>query len=206
MAFVQWYSFNTNDLINIAIFASGSGSNAQKIAEHFEGSEGINVSLILTNNPKAFVLERAKNLNIPSQIFNRETFYNSTDIVDVLKRNNIDFIVLAGFMWLVPGYLVEAYPNKIVNIHPALLPKFGGKGMYGDHVHIAVKQAGEKESGITIHYVNERYDDGNIIFQAKCQVVENDTPQTIAEKVHALEYQHYPNVIEEVILKSFKNS
>ncbi|MEQ8241944.1 phosphoribosylglycinamide formyltransferase [Fulvivirga sp.] len=193
-------------MINIAIFASGSGSNAQKIAEHFEGSADIRVSLILTNNPKAFVLERAEKLNIVSHIFNRETFYKSTDVVEVLKNNNIDFVVLAGFMWLVPGYLVEAYPNRIVNIHPALLPKFGGKGMYGDHVHNAVKQAGEKETGITIHYVNEHYDEGNIIFQAMCEVVENDTPQTIAEKVHALEYQHYPNVIEEVILKSFKNS
>ncbi|MEQ9166159.1 MAG: phosphoribosylglycinamide formyltransferase [Fulvivirga sp.] len=193
-------------MINIAIFASGSGSNAQKIAEHFQGSSDIRVPLILTNNPKAFVLERAEKLDIPSHIFNRETFYKSTDVVEVLKSNNIDFVVLAGFMWLVPGYLVEAYPNKIVNIHPALLPKFGGKGMYGDHVHNAVKQAGEKETGITIHFVNEHYDEGNIIFQAKCEVVENDTPQTIAEKVHALEYQHYPNVIEEVILKSFKNS
>lgn len=193
-------------MINIAIFASGSGSNAQKIAEHFEASTDIKVSLILTNNPNAFVLERAEKLNIASYIFNREIFYKSSDIVDVLKSNNIDFVVLAGFMWLVPGYLVEAFPNRIVNIHPALLPKFGGKGMYGDHVHNAVKQAGEKETGITIHFVNEHYDEGNIIFQAKCQVAENDTAQTIAEKVHALEYQHYPNVIEEVILKSFKNS
>lgn len=193
-------------MINIAIFASGSGSNAQKIAEHFKESADIRVSLILTNNPKAFVLERAEKLNISSSIFDRETFYKSTDVVEVLKNNNIDFVVLAGFMWLVPAYLVEAYPNRIVNIHPALLPKFGGKGMYGDHVHNAVKQAGEKETGITIHFVNEHYDEGNIIFQAKCEVVENDTPQTIAEKVHALEYQHYPNVIEEVILKSFKNS
>lgn len=193
-------------MINIAIFASGSGSNAQKIAEYFHGSEQVKVSLILSNNPKAFVLERAQNLGIHSQVFNRDTFYKTTDLLSILEANKIDFIVLAGFMWLVPGYLVAAYPNKIVNIHPALLPKFGGKGMYGDHVHNAIKEAGEKETGITIHFVNEHYDEGNIIFQAKCEVVENDTPQTIAEKVHQLEYQHYPNVIEEVVLKSFKNS
>ena len=192
-------------MIKIAIFASGSGSNAQKIAEHFEGSSKVKVSLILTNNPKAFVLERAQKLDIAANIFNKESFYRSTEIVAVLKSNNIDFIVLAGFMWLVPSYLVEAYPNKIVNIHPALLPKFGGKGMFGNYVHEAVKESGENETGITIHYVNEHYDEGDIIFQAKCEVAVNDSPQTIAEKVHALEYQHYSNVIESVILKSFKN-
>lgn len=192
-------------MIKIAIFASGSGSNAQKISEYFSDVKGVEVSLIVTNNPNAYVLERARQLNIPSNIFNRESFYKTEDIVSELKSKQIDFIVLAGFMWLVPKYLVEAFPNKIVNIHPALLPKFGGKGMYGDHVHKAVKEAGESESGITIHYVNEAYDEGNIIFQAKCKVDESDTPDSIAEKVHALEYEHYPKVIESVIQKSFKN-
>lgn len=192
-------------MIKIAIFASGSGSNAQKISEHFNNVDGVEVSLIVTNNPNAYVLQRAEQLNIPSHIFNRESFYKTEDIVSVLKDAKIDFIVLAGFMWLVPKYLVAAYPDKIVNIHPALLPKFGGKGMYGDHVHKAVKEAGETESGITIHYVNEAYDEGNIIFQAKCKIEELDTSDSIAEKVHALEYKHYPKVIESVIQKSFKN-
>lgn len=192
-------------MIKIAIFASGSGSNAQKISEYFNNVDGVEVSLIVTNNPNAYVLERATQLNIPTHIFNRESFYKTEDIVSVLKNGKIDFIVLAGFMWLVPKYLVAAFPNKIVNIHPALLPKFGGKGMYGDHVHKAVKEAGESETGITIHYVNEAYDEGNIIFQAKCNVEKTDTPDTIAEKVHALEYEHYPKVIESVIQKSFKN-
>ncbi len=193
-------------MINIAIFASGSGSNAQKIAEYFSESKDIKVKLIASNNPKAFVLERAKNLNIPSFVFDRATFYHSTDLLNALKAHQIDFIVLAGFMWLVPTYLVAAFPNKMVNIHPALLPKYGGKGMYGDFVHEAVAEAGEQESGITIHYVNEHYDEGNIIFQAKCQLSPSDTPQTIAEKVHALEYQYYPEVIEAEVRKSFKNS
>ncbi|QSE97805.1 phosphoribosylglycinamide formyltransferase [Fulvivirga lutea] len=192
-------------MIRLAIFASGSGSNAQNIAEYFSESNDIEVSLILSNNSKAYVLERAHKLDIPTAIFSRDSFYKSEEILKVLANNKIDFIILAGFMWLVPRYLVEAYPNKILNIHPALLPNFGGKGMYGDHVHKAVKAAGETESGITIHYVNEKYDEGNIIFQAKCQLTSSDTPETIAEKVHALEYEHYPKVIETVIQKSFKN-
>lgn len=192
-------------MINIAIFASGSGSNAQKIAEHFQNIEDINVELIVSNNAKAYVLDRAKQLQISTHAFGRESFYNSEQILSVLKDHDIDFIVLAGFMWLVPKYLVTGFPSKIVNIHPALLPKFGGKGMYGDHVHKAVKEAGEKETGITIHFVNEAYDEGDIIFQAKCNVETNDTPESIAQRVHLLEYQHYPNVIESVIRKSFKN-
>ncbi|HNP20236.1 MAG TPA: phosphoribosylglycinamide formyltransferase [Fulvivirga sp.] len=182
-------------MINIAIFASGSGSNAENIANYFKDHSDIKVKLIVTNNPKAFVLERAKKLGIETLKFNRDEFYNSEKLVDQLKSQEIHFLVLAGFMWLVPAYLVKAYPQQIVNIHPALLPKFGGKGMYGDHVHNAVAAAGEKETGITIHYVNERYDEGDIIFQAKCNV-ENLNPDQIAEQVHQLEYKHYPKVIE----------
>jgi phosphoribosylglycinamide formyltransferase-1 len=201
LAFVLWYYFiKLTTLINIAIFASGSGSNAQKIAEHFVNHSDIKIKLILSNNPAAFVLERAKNLNIQISIFNRSSFYNSEEVLDVLAANQIDFIVLAGFMWLVPHYLIKAYPDKIINIHPALLPKYGGKGMYGDHVHKAVAEAGESESGITIHFVNEHYDEGNIIFQAKCNV-KNDTPEQIAAKVHALEYEYYPMIIEKCISK-----
>lgn len=194
-----------NIMTNIAIFASGSGSNAQKIAEHFQGNDQIHVKLILSNNSKAYVLERAANMGIKHNTFSRSEFYDTSNVLDHLKSDRIDFIVLAGFMWLVPKYLIDAYPNRIVNIHPALLPKFGGKGMYGDHVHKAVKKAGEKETGITIHYVNEHYDEGNIIFQAKCPVSLTDSPEDIARKVHQLEYNHYPEVIETVILKSFKN-
>ena len=192
-------------MTNIAIFASGSGSNAQKIAEHFNGTDDIGVSLILTNNPDAFVLERASQLGIPTHVFSRDEFYKSTSVLNELRKSDVDFIVLAGFMWLVPSYLVAAYSGKMVNIHPALLPKFGGKGMYGDHVHKAVKEAGETVTGITIHFVNERYDEGDIIHQAKCTIEAHDTPADIASKVHALEYQYYPQVIEQVIRKSSKN-
>lgn len=192
-------------MVNIAIFASGSGSNAQKIAEYFSSSIEVKVSLIASNNAKAYVLERAKRLGIPSITFNRDTFYNSEQVLESLAQYKIDFIVLAGFMWLVPSYLIDNYRNKIVNIHPALLPKFGGKGMYGDNVHKAVKAAGEKESGITIHFVNEEYDEGNIIFQLACDVLPNDSHVDIATKVHSLEYEHYSKVIESVIHKSFKN-
>jgi phosphoribosylglycinamide formyltransferase 1 len=198
------FLLNTSNLVNIAIFASGSGSNAENIANYFKDHSGIKVKLILTNNPKALVLERANKSGIEAITFSRDEFYNSESIVDQLKNHEIHFVVLAGFMWLMPAYLVKAYAQKIVNIHPALLPKYGGKGMFGNFVHNAVAAAGEKETGITIHYVNERYDEGNIIFQAKCSV-DNDKPEQIASKVHELEYAHYPKVIETVIQKSLKN-
>lgn len=191
-------------MIKIAIFASGSGSNAEKITQYFNGMPEIGVSLILSNNPNAYVLERAKMLDIESVTFSREEL-KSSKVLEVLQQHQIDFIVLAGFLLLVPENLVEAYPNRIVNIHPALLPKHGGKGMYGDKVHEAVKSSRDLETGITIHYVNNRYDEGELIFQAKCAVTESDTPKTVADKVHALEYQHYPHVIETVINNSFKN-
>ena len=184
---------------NIAVFASGSGTNAQNIAEYFMASGDIRVSLILANKPDAFVLERAKNLGIPSLVFTRKEFYESEIILDILRRNKIDFIVLAGFLWLMPGYLLKAYSRKIINIHPALLPKYGGKGMYGDKVHQAVIESGDRQTGITIHYVNDHYDEGEVIFQDSFEIQPDDTAESIAQRVHALEYRHFPRVIEETI-------
>lgn len=184
----------------IAIFASGSGSNAENIIRYFAQKPEICIKKIYCNVPDAYVLERAKKYNIPTVVFNREEFRNPEKILRQLQQEEIDFIVLAGFLWLIPACFTTAYPNRIVNIHPALLPAYGGKGMYGHHVHEAVIAAGEKESGITIHYVNEHYDSGAIIFQAKCPVLPTDTPDTLAARVHELEYDHFPRVIEETIL------
>ncbi len=185
----------------VAVFASGSGSNAQNIAEYLRESKAGKVKIILCNNPKAFVLERATKLNIPAITFTRNTFYGSTDILKVLKDHQIDFIVLAGFLWLVPEYLIHAYPNRIINIHPALLPKYGGKGMYGIRVHKTVIENKDKESGITIHYVNKNYDEGSIIFQTRCKVEPDDTPELLAKRIHQFEYKYYPKIIEELLLK-----
>lgn len=185
----------------IAIFASGNGSNAEGIVNYFKKRKTAEVAIILSNNPKAYVLERARDLGVRHITFNRADFYQSGVVLSVLKKEAIDFIVLAGFLWLVPEQLVNAYPNKILNIHPALLPKYGGKGMYGAKVHEAVKSRGEPESGITIHLVNKNYDEGDIVFQATCPVHADDTPEDIAQKVHELEYQHYPRVIDKVINK-----
>jgi phosphoribosylglycinamide formyltransferase 1 len=184
----------------IAIFASGSGSNAERIIEYFRSHPRIRVSLILTNNPKAGVLERASRLGVPAHVFNRNDFYQTDEVLQVLEVHRISFIVLAGFLWLMPLNLVQAFPNRIVNIHPALLPRYGGKGMYGMKVHEAIVQAGEKESGITIHYVNEHYDEGQIVFQATCALTPDDSPEDVAHKVQALEHQYFPTVIEQVIL------
>ena len=189
----------------IALFASGSGSNAEKIADYFTGNSDVEISLILSNNPKAGVIERArrgfgKRLHVPVLLFDRATFYDTNRITQLLINQNVDLIVLAGFMWLMPGDLVRAFPNKIINIHPALLPKFGGKGMYGHFVHEAVVAAKETESGITIHYVNEHYDEGQIIFQARCTVLPTDTPDDVAQKVQVLEHEHYPRVVAEVCM------
>lgn len=186
---------------NIAIFASGSGTNAQKIMEHFAHNSNGQVRLVLVNNPDAGVIQRAENFNVPVIQFNRQQFSKSNEVVDLLKSNQIDFVVLAGFLWLIPQNMVAAFPNKIVNIHPALLPNYGGKGMYGDHVHHAVIAAKETESGITIHFVNEQYDDGAIIAQYTCAINSEDTPADLASKIHTLEHQYFPQVIEEVILK-----
>lgn len=183
----------------IAIFASGSGSNAENIIRFFANNPEISVNSIFCNVPGAYVLERAKKYGIPAYIFNREEMKNPEEVLRLLQEQEIDFIVLAGFLWLMPPCITAAYPNRILNIHPALLPDYGGKGMYGDRVHRAVIDAGEKESGITIHYVNEHYDEGAPIFQARCPVTAEDTPETLAAKVHALEYEHFPRVIEKVI-------
>ena len=186
---------------NIAIFASGSGTNAENIIKHFHTSDNVKVKLVLTNNPTAGVLERCKTLNVDTLIFNRSTLYHTDEVLHQLIRYQIDFVVLAGFLWLMPTYILDHFPQKVVNIHPALLPKYGGKGMFGDKVHQAVVQAGEKESGITIHYVNEHYDEGDIIFQAKCPVEPTDTPDDVAAKVHQLEYTFFPKVIKDVLVK-----
>lgn len=186
---------------NIAIFASGSGSNAENIADYFKGSNDVSISLIVCNKADAFVLERAKKLGIPSNVVTGAEMKDQELVMNLLKEYSIDFIVLAGYLLRIPAYLVDAYPNAIVNIHPALIPLHCGKGMYGDRVHEDVIACGDKESGITIHYVNEQYDSGDIIFQAKCPVEPGDDAHAVATKVHALEYAHFPHVIAETIAK-----
>lgn len=185
----------------IAIFASGSGSNAENIIQYFAQKPQFCVKSVFCNVPDAYVLERVKKYRIPTFVFNREEFRNPDKVFRQLQEQEIDFIVLAGFLWLLPSFITTAWPNKIVNIHPALLPAYGGKGMYGHHVHEAVIAAGEKESGITIHYVNDHYDQGAIIFQAKCPVYPTDIPEELAARVHELEYKYFPQIIEETILK-----
>ena len=180
----------------IVVFASGSGSNAEGIATYFSEKGFAKVNLILCNNPQAGVLDRAKRLEIPSLVFDKQAFYKTNIVLDLIKTQQPDLIVLAGFLWKVPENLIAAYPSRILNIHPSLLPKYGGKGMYGAHVHQAVVNNNETESGITIHFVNEHYDEGNILFQAKTKVLPSDTPDTLAEKIHLLEYEHFPKVIE----------
>nr|WP_297165643.1 phosphoribosylglycinamide formyltransferase [uncultured Dysgonomonas sp.] len=191
-------------MVNIAIFASGSGSNAENISNYFKDKDGVSIRLIISNKADAFVHKRAEVLGIKSVTFSKDSFENSDLVLDCLKENKIDFIVLAGFLLKVPQNLIDAYPQRIINIHPALLPKFGGKGMYGDNVHKAVVAARETESGITIHYINENYDEGAIIFQARCDVLPDDTYQDVAEKVHQLEYLHFPPVINSVIAELSK--
>ncbi len=185
----------------IAIFASGAGTNAENIIRYFANDERIKVVLVLSNNQKAGVHARVNALGVPSLVFTRDEFAEGTPIVDILAEYEVDFIVLAGFMCFVSEPLQKAFSARIVNIHPSLLPKFGGKGMYGMHVHEAVVKSGEKESGITIHYINEHYDEGAIIFQASCPVHPNDTPEDLAARVHALEYEYYPKVVEEILGK-----
>ena len=188
---------------NIAILASGSGSNAEKIIQYFAESRYVNVAVVLSNKIDAGVHERAENFGVPSFTFSGADFKESTAILQKLSDYKIDFIVLAGFLSLISPALIDVFGNKIVNIHPALLPKFGGKGMYGRHVHEAVLAAKEPETGITIHYVDECYDEGAIIFQAKCTVLPADTVEDIEKKIHELEYKYYPKVIEDCILNTF---
>ena len=184
---------------NIAIFASGSGTNAENIIRYFKDNEQYSVSLEVTNKKEAGVLQRAEALHVPFAVFSKETWTSGAEIQALLHSYRIDFIVLAGFLLHVPDVLLHDYPNKIINIHPSLLPKYGGKGMYGDRVHQAVVAAGDKESGITIHYINEHYDEGGVIFQATCPVLPTDSPDDVAAKVHQLEYLHFPVVIEELL-------
>lgn len=187
--------------INIALFASGSGSNVENIYNYFQSHPLINVRAVFCNNPNAFVIERCKRLGIECVIFDRNDFYHTPKVITHLLDRNIQWVVLAGFLWLMPETLVAEFPNKIINIHPALLPKYGGKGMYGMRVHEAVHAANEAETGITIHFVNSKYDEGEIIFQAKVKLNPTDTSAAIAKKVHELEYLHYPQQIENLILK-----
>jgi phosphoribosylglycinamide formyltransferase-1 len=184
----------------IVIFASGSGTNAENIIKFFNYTKTARVTQVLSNNEDAKVFERCKNLNISCLHFKKSDFYTTDIVLNKLKKE-ADYIILAGFLWKIPTTIIDAYPNKIINIHPALLPKYGGKGMYGMNVHRAVKENKETETGITIHYVNANYDEGAIIFQAKTALNATDSPETIAEKIHILEQKHFPSVIEEVILK-----
>lgn len=201
-----YLQFINNPAVNnktiIAIFASGAGSNAHNIIQYFKGSNTIDIGLIVCNKPGAGVLGIAQSHQIPTLLIEKERFYNGDAYLPVLQQYQIGFIVLAGFLWKVPQLLVSEYHHKIVNIHPALLPKFGGKGMYGDKVHQAVLMAGEIESGITIHLVNELYDEGAIVFAASCPVERGDTAQTLANKIHTLEYAHYPRIIEQLVVQS----
>lgn len=190
---------NNKAITHVAIFASGAGSNAQKIIDTFRDNKRIKISLVVCNNPQAGVIAIANKENIPSLLIQKKRFYEEDAYLPELQQHKIDFIVLAGFLWKVPSTLIKDYPDKIVNIHPALLPRYGGKGMYGAKVHEAVIAAKEKESGITIHYVDEIYDHGSIIHQAICTIDENDTPASLAEKIHRLEHQHYPEVISRLL-------
>ena len=183
----------------IAIFASGNGTNAEAIITYFQGHPAISVGAIFCNNPKAFVLERARKHNIRAVIFDRKMLYDSTDVLDLLNGLAITHVILAGFLWLLPEDLVSRYQSRIINIHPALLPKYGGKGMYGMRVHEAVVASGDRETGITIHEVTTDYDDGPVIFKAACEVRPDDSPEVVADRVHHLEHIHYPRVIEKWI-------
>ncbi|QLG45481.1 phosphoribosylglycinamide formyltransferase [Costertonia aggregata] len=186
----------------IVLFASGSGSNVENIVRYFQDNPKVMVAGVLTNKSDAKVLDRCDHLNINGLFFNRHAFSKTDCVLDILKTMRPDLIVLAGFLWKIPKKFVAAFPNKIINIHPALLPKYGGKGMYGMHVHQAVKNNEETETGITIHYVNEHYDEGGAIFQAKTGVSQKDTPESIAAKVHDLEYKHFPKTIEKLLFES----
>lgn len=179
----------------VAILASGNGTNAENIIRYFRNDEKVHIELVLANRENAYVLERARNLNVPSVYMPKSEWEDGESVLSLLRDREIDFIVLAGFLARVPDCILQAFPDKIINIHPSLLPKFGGKGMYGDRVHEAVVAAGEKESGITIHYLNERFDEGEIIVQYRCPVLPEDTAEDVAKKVHALEYEYYPQVI-----------
>ncbi len=185
-----------NQPARLAVFLSGNGSNAERIFSHFKDHASVSIGMALSNNPVAYGLQRAIKFNIPTRTFTKHQFRESDEVLDWLKEAGITHIVLAGFLWMIPMNLIKAYPHRIINIHPALLPKFGGKGMYGMNVHEAVKEAGESETGITIHEVDAHYDEGKILFQKKCRVEKPDSPEQIAQRVQQLEHLHYPPVIE----------
>lgn len=196
----------TNDKLQTAIkhlviFASGTGSNAQQIINYFRNSTAAKVALVVCNKPGAGVISIAGKENIPVLLIEKEQFFRGNAYLPELQKSKVDLIVLAGFLWKIPQKLIDAFPRRIINIHPALLPKYGGKGMYGQYVHEAILNAGEMESGITIHYVDEHYDNGDVIFQTACPVLEDDTAATLAERIHKLEHLHYPLVIEELAQK-----
>ncbi|MBM1104988.1 phosphoribosylglycinamide formyltransferase [Aurantibacter crassamenti] len=187
---------------NIVLFASGSGSNVENIVRYFQDkNNSVIISVVLTNKSDAKVLDRCNNLNINGLYFNRNAFYATDCVRDILKNINPDLIILAGFLWKMPEKIIKDFPSKIINIHPALLPKYGGKGMYGNNVHKAIKANNEQETGITIHYVNENYDEGAIIFQAKTQINSSDSVEDIANKVHELEFEHFPKTIEKLLFE-----
>ena len=191
-------------MTRLAIFASGGGSNAEAIIQFFKDHDSISVELIVSNRGSAYVLQRAEDHSIPSQLITKRQFSDKNHVLDILRDSSIDYIVLAGFLLLIPKYLIEAFPDRILNIHPALLPKYGGKGMYGHHVHKAVHQNKEKESGMTIHLVDEHYDEGKILFQATTALEASDSPDMIAAKVLKLEHRHYPEQVEKLILSQQK--
>jgi phosphoribosylglycinamide formyltransferase-1 len=189
-------------MINIAIFASGSGTNTEELIKYFSSNKEVKIKLVVTNNPNAGVVKRAEAYKKNIQIISKEALNNYTDqIIDFLQTEKVDLIILSGFLLLIPEKIIKAFPQRIINIHPALLPRHGGKGMYGKRVHEAVLKAKEKESGITIHYVDEHYDQGETILQAVCRVEETDTPETLAKKIHELEYFYFPKAVERVIEK-----
>ncbi len=186
---------------NVTIFASGSGSNAENIFNYFKDSKLVRVGLLITDNPKAFVIERCRRHSVPCLVLSKRLIDDTDFMLGVLRDFRTNFVVLAGYIKLVPDYIVAAFDQRIVNIHPSLLPKHGGKGMYGNRVHQSVLDSGDKESGITIHFIDNDYDRGSVIFQAKCPVLPDDTADSLAQRVHALEYEYYPNVIEDTIIK-----
>ncbi|WP_306742081.1 phosphoribosylglycinamide formyltransferase [Marinifilum sp. D714] len=202
MAFIYLWAYYFNNkftMKKIALFASGSGTNVENIALYFKNNSNVEIACVLTNNPNAFVLNRAEKLKLPSFVFSRSDFKETSKVVDYLKEKQVDLIVLAGFLWLIPTNVLQEFSGRIINIHPALLPKYGGKGMYGMNVHKSVVENQETESGITIHMVSEKYDEGEIVFQAKCSVEPNDTAEDVANKVHKLEYEHFPKIIEQLL-------
>jgi phosphoribosylglycinamide formyltransferase-1 len=186
----------------IVIFASGSGTNTQNLIQYFQHQEVAEVVLVLSNKKDAKVLERSKKLNIKALYFDKESLFASDGILKLLREAQTDLIILAGFLLKFPEIILKEYPNKVINLHPALLPKYGGKGMYGHHVHEAVVSNKEEETGITIHYVNENYDEGAIIFQKSVKLLKKDTPETVAKKIHELEYKYFPKVVEELLIKN----